>query len=55
VARLIATGFDGADCLPESFTLDDIYRFYGCQDDGGSAARGIYYIVDQAMNSKIDG
>ncbi len=54
VAQLTATGFDGADRLPESLTLDDIYRFYGCQD-GDPAARGIYDIVNKAMNSKIDG
>src|SRR6266849_938457 len=42
VAQLIATGFEGADRLPESLTLDDIYRFYGCQD-GDPPARGIYH------------
>ena len=54
VAQLIARGYDGADRLPESFTLDDIYRFYNCQD-GDPAARGIYPIVNEPMNSKIDG
>ncbi len=54
VAQLTARGYDGADRLPESFTLDDIYRFYGCQD-GDHAARGIYSIVDNATNPKVDG
>ena len=54
VAQLTTIGYDGADRLPESLTLDDIYRFYGCQD-GDPTARGIYHIVNKAMNSKIEG
>jgi Arc-like DNA binding domain len=54
VAQLTATGFDSADRLPEPLTLLDIYRFYGCQDDGDSRARGIYHIVYKAMDTKTD-
>jgi len=53
VTQLTANGFEGADRLPESFTLDDIYRFYGCQD-GYPEARGIYHIVNKATSLKID-
>ena len=58
VAQLTAKGYDGADRLPESFTLDDIYRLYDCQNGDPAAPmreHGIYSIVDEAMNSTIDG
>ena len=54
VAQLTARGYADANRLPESFTLDDIYRHYRCQD-GDHAARGIYSIVDNATNPKVDG